>query len=157
MELLTLAFTDWIGHILSTKGIHIAIDGKALRAATEKIIENGLHYVLDENFLEDKCTAKKSQNTLSVLRKTAYNIIWLMQIDEPKGRAQVIDVIDEIADDVFVVTRWIFEPIPSFYLNSILIFFKAKRNKGALCTFSVMSIIIDDKGTHYNLYNIAYS
>ena len=36
-ELLSLAFMDWIGNILSTKGIHIVIDGKALRAATEKI------------------------------------------------------------------------------------------------------------------------
>ena len=26
-ELLTLIFTDWLGNILSTKGIHIVIDG----------------------------------------------------------------------------------------------------------------------------------
>ena len=78
-------------------------------------IENCLHHVLDEDFLEDKCTAKKSKNTLSVLRKTAYNIIRLMQIDAPKDREQVIDVIDEITDDFSVAIRWIFDPIPSFY------------------------------------------
>lgn len=78
-------------------------------------IENCLHHVLDEDFLEDKCTAKKSKNTLSVLRKTAYNIIRLMQIDDPKDREQVIDVIDEITDDFSVAERWIFDPIPSFY------------------------------------------
>ncbi len=78
-------------------------------------IENCLHHVLDEDFLEDKCTAKKSRNTLSVLRKTAYNIIRLMQMEHPEGREQVIDVIDEIADDFSITIRWIFDPIPSFY------------------------------------------
>ena len=28
---------EWIGEILCTKGIHISIDGKALRAAMEKV------------------------------------------------------------------------------------------------------------------------
>lgn len=35
--LFVLAFMEWIGEILSTKGIHLVIDGKALRAATEKV------------------------------------------------------------------------------------------------------------------------
>lgn len=78
-------------------------------------IENCLHHVLDEDFLEDKCTARKSRNVLSVLRKTAYNIIRLMQIENPKGRELVIDVIDEVADDFSIALKWIFEPIPSFY------------------------------------------
>lgn len=78
-------------------------------------IENCLHHVLDEDFLEDKCSARKSKNTLSVLRKAAYNIIRLMQLEQPKDREHVIDVMDEIADDLSVVIRWIFHPIPSFY------------------------------------------
>lgn len=78
-------------------------------------IENCLHYVLDEDFQEDRCTARKSKNTLSVLRKTAYNIIRLMQMEAPKDREQVIDVIDEIAEDISIVMKWIFDPIPSFY------------------------------------------
>ena len=78
-------------------------------------IENCLHYVLDEDFLEDKSTARKSKNVLSVIRKTAYNIIRLMQIDAPKDRKLVIDVIDEITDDFSIVLKWIFDPIPSFY------------------------------------------
>lgn len=78
-------------------------------------IENCLHYVLDEDFLEDKSTARKSKNVLSVLRKTAYYIIRLMQIDDPKDRELVIDVIDEITDDPSVALKWIFDPIPSFY------------------------------------------
>ncbi len=54
-------------------------------------------------------------NILSVLRKTAYNIIRLMQIDHPKDRELVIDVIDEITDDFSIAIKWFFDPIPSFY------------------------------------------
>ena len=36
-ELFALEFMEWIGEILSTEGIHLAIDGKALRAAMEKV------------------------------------------------------------------------------------------------------------------------
>ena len=78
-------------------------------------IENCLHHVLDEDFLEDKCTARKSKNVLSVLRKTAYNIIRLMQIDAREDREFVIDVIDEITEDFSAALKWIFDPIPSFY------------------------------------------
>ena len=36
-ELLALEFMEWIGEIVNTKGIHLAVDGKALRAAMEKV------------------------------------------------------------------------------------------------------------------------
>lgn len=36
-ELFLFAFMEWIGEILSTKGLHVAIDGKAVRAAASKI------------------------------------------------------------------------------------------------------------------------
>ena len=36
-ELFALEFMEWIGEIVDTKGIHLAIDGKALRAAMEKV------------------------------------------------------------------------------------------------------------------------
>ena len=36
-ELFALTFMEWIGEIVSTKGIHIAIDGKALRAGMNKV------------------------------------------------------------------------------------------------------------------------
>lgn len=75
-------------------------------------IENCLHYVLDEDFQEDKSTARKSKNVLSVLRNTAYDIIRLMQTDASKDRGLVID---EITDDFSIALKWIFDPIPSFY------------------------------------------
>lgn len=36
-ELFALAFMEWIGEIASTRGIHLAIDGKALLAAMNKV------------------------------------------------------------------------------------------------------------------------
>lgn len=36
-ELFALEFMEWIGEIVSTEGIHISIDGKALRASMEKV------------------------------------------------------------------------------------------------------------------------
>lgn len=36
-ELFALEFMEWAGEIASTKGTHLAIDGKALRAAMEKV------------------------------------------------------------------------------------------------------------------------
>ena len=38
-ELFALEFMEWIGEIVSTKGVHLAVDGKALRAAMEKVKE----------------------------------------------------------------------------------------------------------------------
>lgn len=36
-ELFLYTFMEWIGEILCTKGIHLAIDGKAIRAAMQKV------------------------------------------------------------------------------------------------------------------------
>lgn len=35
-ELFLFTFIEWIGEIVSTKGVHLAVDGKAIRAAAEK-------------------------------------------------------------------------------------------------------------------------
>ena len=35
-ELFLFSFIEWIGEIVSTKGVHLAVDGKAIRAAAEK-------------------------------------------------------------------------------------------------------------------------
>lgn len=36
-EMVSLALINWIGEVLNTRGIHIAIDGKGLRAAARKV------------------------------------------------------------------------------------------------------------------------
>lgn len=78
-------------------------------------IENSLHYVLDETFQEDKSTIRAGRNTMSVLRKCAYNIVRLLQMEKPKGRENVTDVIEDVCDNLELGFRMIFEPIPSRY------------------------------------------
>ena len=46
-DAVSLAITNWIGEILNTRGIHIAIDGKGLRGAARKIQEERTPYLLN--------------------------------------------------------------------------------------------------------------
>lgn len=46
-ELLALILMNWIGSILDTRGIHIIIDGKALRGATDKLADKRAPYILN--------------------------------------------------------------------------------------------------------------
>lgn len=78
-------------------------------------VENQLHYVLDETFGEDKSTVRQGKNTMSILRKCAYNIVRLLQMENPKGREYVPDVIDDISDELEIGLKMIFSPIPSHY------------------------------------------
>lgn len=78
-------------------------------------VENSLHYVLDEVFGEDKSTIRKGKNTMSVLRKCAYNIARLLQMGCSTGREYIPDVIDDICDDLETGFRMIFQAIPSYY------------------------------------------
>lgn len=56
------------------------------------VIENCLHYVLDETFGEDKSTIRLGKNTMSLLRKCAYNIARLLQMETPQGRGGIPDI-----------------------------------------------------------------
>lgn len=78
-------------------------------------IENGLHYVLDETFGEDKSTIKLGKNTMSALRKCAYNIARLLQMENPEGQESVPDIIDNVCDNLEIGFQMIFSPIPSRY------------------------------------------
>ena len=46
-EMFALVFAEWTAEILKERGIHIIIDGKALRGATEKIRDGNTPYVLN--------------------------------------------------------------------------------------------------------------
>ena len=78
-------------------------------------IENGLHYVLDETFGEDKSTIKLGKNTMSLLRKCAYNIARLLQMENPEGQGGIPDIIDNVCDNLEIGLQMIFKPIPSRY------------------------------------------
>ena len=78
-------------------------------------VENSLHYVLDETFGEDKSTIRRGKNTMSMLRKCAYNITRLLQMENPEGRENIPDVMEDICDNLEIRFRMIFRPIPSRY------------------------------------------
>lgn len=46
-EMFSLAFMEWTAEILREKGIHVIIDGKALRGSTEKVKGGEVPYVLN--------------------------------------------------------------------------------------------------------------
>ncbi len=46
-EIFCLTFMEWVAEILKEQGIHIIIDGKALRGATEKAKDGAVPYVLN--------------------------------------------------------------------------------------------------------------
>ena len=71
--------------------------------------------MLDEIFGEDKSTIRKGKNTMSVLRKCAYNITRLLQMEAPEERPYIPDVIDDICDDLEIGLRMVFRAIPSRY------------------------------------------
>lgn len=79
------------------------------------VIENCLHYVLDETFGEDKSTIRLGKNTMSLLRKCAYNIARLLQMETPLGRGGIPDIIDDVCDNLEIGLQMIFSPIPSRY------------------------------------------
>ena len=46
-DMVSLAIMNWIGEISNTRGIHIAIDGKGLRAAAHKVRDERTPYILN--------------------------------------------------------------------------------------------------------------
>ena len=46
-EIFSLTFSDWVSQVLNSCGFHIIIDGKALRAATAKIRDENVPYILN--------------------------------------------------------------------------------------------------------------
>ncbi len=73
------------------------------------------NYVLDETFGEDKSTVKLGKNTMSILRKCAYNIVRLLQMENPENQGGIPDMIDNVCDDLEIGFRMIFSAIPSRY------------------------------------------
>ena len=77
-------------------------------------VENSLHYVLDNSFREDRCTVRNGKNALAVLRKFAYNIVWLLQLRELSHLTLVGDVIDDLQNNFDLIAQYVFKSIPSF-------------------------------------------
>ena len=77
-------------------------------------IENNLHHVLDDDFREDRFTAKKNKNNLSVIRKYAYNILTIYVIREEKDWG-IQRLMDYFADHPKILMEYLYKNIESFY------------------------------------------
>ena len=77
-------------------------------------VENRLHHVLDDTFREDRSPAKKSKNNLALIRKFAYNLLRLAQIQNNLS-LPMTEMMDLLCDDGMLLEKYIFGEIESFY------------------------------------------
>lgn len=77
-------------------------------------VENRLHHVLDDTFREDRSPAKRSRNNLALIRKFAYNILRLAQIQN-KLTLPMTEMMDLLCDDEAMLGKYVFHRIESFY------------------------------------------
>ena len=77
-------------------------------------VENRLHHVLDDTFREDRSPAKKLKNNLALIRKFAYNLLRLAQIQK-NLRLPMTEIMDLLCDDKVLLGKYIFHEIESFY------------------------------------------
>ena len=112
-EIFCLAFIEWMTGILNTKGINIAIDGKALRGSTEKIRNRKTPYILN---VIDTATAlviaqlpiAEKENEITAIPKLL-NLLniqeSLVTIDAVGTVQSVIDTINEKEADYLLTVK----------------------------------------------------
>lgn len=84
-------FADWIGSIVNTRGIHVAIDGKALRGSTEKSRGGGTPYIL--NLIDTETGIVLRQIPISLKTNEITAIPKLLDIFQIKDNMFTIDSI----------------------------------------------------------------
>jgi len=77
-------------------------------------VENKLHHVLDDTFREDRSPARRSKNSLALIRKFAYNILRLTMMNDPRNKTMP-EMIDRFADYHSLIEEYVFNGIASFY------------------------------------------
>lgn len=98
-EIFCLAFIEWMTGILNTKGINIAIDGKALRGSTEKIRNRKTPYILN---VIDTATAlvraqlpiAEKENEITAIPK----LLKLLNIQESLVTIDAIGTVQSVID-----------------------------------------------------------
>lgn len=100
-EIFCLAFIEWMTGILNTKGINIAIDGKALRGSTEKIRNRKTPYILNAI---DTATAlviaqlpiTEKENEITAIPK----LLKLLNIQESLVTIDAIGTVQSVIDTI---------------------------------------------------------
>lgn len=100
-ETFCLAFIEWMTGILNTKGINIAIDGKALRGSTEKIRNRKTPYILN---VIDTATAlviaqlpiAEKENEITAIPK----LLKLLNIQESLVTIDAVGTVQSVIDTI---------------------------------------------------------
>ena len=92
-ELFLYAFMEWIGEILSTRKIHLAIDGKAIRAAMQKTQGNGAKVPLLLHALDTATGLVLAQLPLKEKSSEITGIPELLKLLDIRGSIITIDAI----------------------------------------------------------------
>lgn len=100
-EIFCLAFIEWMTGILNTKGINIAIDGKALRGSTEKIRNRKTPYILN---VIDTATAlviaqlpiAEKENEITAIPK----LLKLLNIQESLVTIDAVGTVQSVIDTI---------------------------------------------------------
>ena len=90
------AFMQWMTEILSTRGTHIIIDGKALRGATERIKDKNTPYIL--NAIEAATNLVVGQLAITEKENEIVAIPKLLDMLSIKGSVVTIDAIGTVTD-----------------------------------------------------------
>lgn len=100
-EIFCLAFIEWMTGILNTRGINIAIDGKALRGSTEKIRNRKTPYILN---VIDTATAlviaqlliAEKENEITAIPK----LLKLLNIQESLVTIDAVGTVQSVIDTI---------------------------------------------------------
>ena len=100
-ETFCLAFIEWMTGMLNTKGINIAIDGKALRGSTEKIRNRKTPYILN---VIDTATAlviaqlpiAEKENEITAIPK----LLKLLNIQESLVTIDAVGTVQSVTDTI---------------------------------------------------------
>lgn len=90
-EILALELVNWVGGILNTRGIHIAIDGKGLRAAAQKMRDERTPYILNAIDVATKIVI--CQIAINEKKNEIATIPELLEMIEISGSTVTIDAI----------------------------------------------------------------
>lgn len=90
-EMFALELMAWAGELLDSRGMHIIIDGKALRGGTEKVKEGAVPYVL--NAIDAATQLVLGQYAIQEKTNEITAIPKLLELLEMKGNVFTIDAI----------------------------------------------------------------
>ncbi len=90
-EMVSLAIINWTGEISNTRGIHIVIDGKGLRAAAHKVRDEKTPYIL--NAIDTASRPVIAQMVIQEKTNEAATIPAMMELIEMEGSVVTIDAI----------------------------------------------------------------